>query len=115
MTDDSSQRKNKGPPLNLVTLDPRSGVLLNLQELDGFGSEMEIRMKMMHRFPTCVLSSTLVPTHVFVCSPTVIDLLLGLPQLTNFKHQFVPWLAKNQWQPGLLKKTAIGISHRLAR
>jgi len=99
--------RRDGPPLNLVTLDPRSGVLLNLQELDGFGSEMEIRMKMMHRFPTCVLSSTLVPTHVFVCSPTVIDLLLGLPQLTNFKHQFVPWLAKNQWQPGLLKKTAI--------
>ncbi|PLW04790.1 hypothetical protein PCASD_25939 [Puccinia coronata f. sp. avenae] len=95
------------PSLNLVTLDPRSGVLLNLQELDGFGSEMEIRMKMVDRFPTCVLSSTLVPAHVFVCSKAVIDLLLGLPQLTSFKHQFIPWLAKNQWQSGLLKKTAI--------
>ncbi|KAA1101292.1 hypothetical protein PGT21_015796 [Puccinia graminis f. sp. tritici] len=96
-----------GPSLNLVTLDPRSGVLLNLQELDGFGSEMEIRMKMIDRFPTCILSSALVPAHVFVCSPAVIDLLLGLPQLASFKHQFVPWLAKNQWQPGLLKKTAV--------
>ncbi|POW01688.1 hypothetical protein PSHT_12418, partial [Puccinia striiformis] len=56
---------------------------------------------------TSVLSSSLVPAHVFVCSPAVIDLLIGLPQLASFKHQFVPWLAKNQWQPGLLKKTAL--------
>ncbi|KAI7961575.1 hypothetical protein MJO28_002064 [Puccinia striiformis f. sp. tritici] len=96
-----------GPALNLVTLDPRSGTLLNLQELDGFGSTMEIRMKMIDKCPTSVLSSSLVPAHVFVCSPAVIDLLIGLPQLASFKHQFVPWLAKNQWQPGLLKKTAL--------
>ena len=76
-----------------MTLDPRSGVLLILQELDGFGSEMEIRMKMMHRFPTCVLSGTFVPTHVFVCLPTAIDLLLGLPQLTSFKPPC--WLRTN--------------------
>jgi len=88
---------------------------MNLQELEGFGLEMEIRMEMMHYFPTYVLSSTLVPTHVFVCLPTVIDLLLGLPQLTSFKHQFVPRLAKNQWQLDLLNKTAIGTSHRLAQ
>lgn len=96
-----------GPSLNVVTLDPRSGVLLNLQELDGFGSEMQIRMKMIDQFPTCVLSSTLVPAHVFICSSAVADLLIGLPQLASFKHQFVPWLAKNQWQAGLLEKTAI--------
>jgi len=86
-----------GPPLNLVTvLDPRLGVLMNLQELEGFGLVIEIRMKMMHCFPTYVLSSTLVPTHVFVCFPTVIDLLLDLRQLTSFKHHFGRWLAKNQ-------------------
>ncbi|WAQ85995.1 hypothetical protein PtA15_6A625 [Puccinia triticina] len=96
-----------GPGLALVTLDPRSGVLLNLQELDGFGAQMLVRMALVDRFPTAVLSSSLVPAHVFVCSPAVIDLLQGLPQLASFKHQFVPWLAKNQWQPGLLKKTAL--------
>ncbi|KAI9610160.1 hypothetical protein H4Q26_007159 [Puccinia striiformis f. sp. tritici PST-130] len=63
--------------------------------------------EMIDKCPTSVLSSSLVPAHVFVCSPAVIDLLIGLPQLASFKHQFVPWLAKNQWQPGLLKKTAL--------
>ncbi|MBW0461518.1 hypothetical protein O181_001233 [Austropuccinia psidii MF-1] len=93
-----------GPSLSLITLDPRSGILLNIQEMDGFGSEIEIRMKMLNKFPATVLSSSLVPAHVFICSAAVLDLLAGLPQLTSFKHQFVPWLAKNQWQPGLLQK-----------
>ncbi|KNZ55073.1 hypothetical protein VP01_2773g2 [Puccinia sorghi] len=43
------------------------------------------------------------------------NVLLGLPQLTRFKHQFVPWLAMNQWHPGLLKNTTINTPHRLAQ
>ncbi|WAQ85996.1 hypothetical protein PtA15_6A626 [Puccinia triticina] len=53
------------PGLALVTLDPRSGVLLNLQELDGFGTQMLVRMALVDRFPTAILSSSLVPAHVF--------------------------------------------------
>ncbi|KAI8443285.1 hypothetical protein BY996DRAFT_4603923 [Phakopsora pachyrhizi] len=101
------------PNPNLVTLDPRSGIILNLQELDGFGSEIEIRMRMIERYPMNVMSSNLVCAHIFICSPLVMDLLVGLNQFSSFKDQFVPWLIKNQWQPGLLEKSLTNSTKKL--
>ncbi|WAR55895.1 hypothetical protein PtB15_6B639 [Puccinia triticina] len=62
---DGKSFRSLRPGLALVTLDPRSGVLLNLQELDGFGTQMLVRMALVDRFPTAILSSSLVPAHVF--------------------------------------------------
>ncbi|WAQ91381.1 hypothetical protein PtA15_14A264 [Puccinia triticina] len=64
-------------------LDQQDG---NLRELNGFGSEMQI----------CSLRAEPSPRpRPYLCLlSAVIDILLGLPQLTSFKHQLLQQLSR---------------------
>ncbi|EGF97937.1 uncharacterized protein MELLADRAFT_84152 [Melampsora larici-populina 98AG31] len=97
----SSLDTKDSPPLTLVTLDPKSSTLLDIKEI---GQDLSLRRKLLNRFPTPVLTTSLLPTHLYLCSSLVVQLLANSleDQLRSFKIDFVPWLAKSQWQPGLI-------------
>ncbi|KAG0140818.1 hypothetical protein CROQUDRAFT_664680 [Cronartium quercuum f. sp. fusiforme G11] len=93
-------------PLTLTTLDPRTGTLLDTHEL---GPDLSLRPGLLNRFPTPVLTTSLLPTHIYLCSALVPALLNSAAEgrMRSFKHDLVPWLAKAQWQPGLIEKRLI--------
>lgn len=97
----SSLELKDSPPLTLVTLDPKSSTLLDIKEL---GSDLNLRTKLLKRYPTPVLTTSLLPTHIYLCSSLVVQLLSSSleDKLKSFKIDFVPWLAKSQWQMGLI-------------
>ncbi|KAH9816942.1 hypothetical protein DFH28DRAFT_964999 [Melampsora americana] len=97
----SSLDLKDSPPLTLVTLDPKSSTLLDIKEV---GSDLNLRTNLLKRYPTPVLTTALLPTHIYLCSSLLVQLLSNSfeDKLKSFKIDFVPWLAKSQWQTGLI-------------
>jgi hypothetical protein len=60
------------------------------------------------RYPKALLTTSLLPAHVYICSLRALKILDAIPTFHSIKEDFVPFLCKMQWQAALLKKHADG-------
>ncbi|KAH8924059.1 hypothetical protein BT69DRAFT_1333336 [Atractiella rhizophila] len=70
----------------------------------GDEEEWAFRQGMVKRFSPLIISTSLLPTHIFLCSPRVLTILHAFPFLSSFRDQVLPLVCKMQWQPSLLFK-----------
>lgn len=85
-------------------MEPTNSLLLDLKEMADFNAEDDIELRPTG-FTRTSISTSLNQTHLFICSKRVLTLLHALPhQLHSFRNDIAPFLAKSQWQKGLLDK-----------
>lgn len=88
----------------LTIMEPNKSLLLDLKEMADFDDEDDIELRPTG-FPRTQVTTALTQSHLYICSKRVLTLLQALPNhLRSFKDDLVPYLAKCQWQKGLLAK-----------
>lgn len=88
----------------LTLIEPTKSLLLDIKEMADFNAEDDLDLRRTP-FPRTQVTTALSHSHVFFCSKRVLTLMLALPpSLHSFKDDLVPFLAKCQWQRGLLEK-----------
>jgi translation initiation factor eIF-2B subunit gamma len=109
----------KGPPPILSIIEPTQNLLLDYKDLADFDDEVELRSSLFKqygfdsvrghvdfwsRYQKALLSTQLLPAHVYVLSIRALKILEAIPTFQSIKEDFVPFLAKLQWQTPLLRK-----------
>lgn len=97
------QKEAELPPL-LIAYDAKTSTLLDVRDLDEFEEDVAIRNTLIRKYPALSLSTVLQLSHVYVCSPQILQVLLRFPELKRFDDQIIPWLCKAQWQKDLLSR-----------
>ena len=64
----------------------------------------------MCRYPAATLSTKIEFAHVYVCSHRILDILLAIDHFESLRQDFIPFLAKAQWQHNLIAEHTSGAS-----
>jgi hypothetical protein len=88
----------------MVAYDSKSSRLLDIRDLDEFEDDVVLRTSLISKYPILTLSTNLNLAHIYVCSPDIIKLLKGFPELKYFEEQALRWLCKGQWQSRIKSK-----------
>lgn len=86
-----------------IVLDPRTSSLLDVKTIQDPADGIELRGDL-QAYPQASVRRDLSSAGVHICSPRILTLLNALPAMRDLDRHLVPFLAKCQWQEGLMEK-----------
>ncbi|GAA5909777.1 translation initiation factor eIF2B subunit gamma [Sporobolomyces salmoneus] len=103
----SAAQKERGPPEVLTVWDKTSERLLDVREMDEFDQdEVPIRTSLLSKYPSPTLTTSLLPTQLYIFSSLLLPLLRTtndpklLRRLKSFEsvRDLVGWIARTHWR-----------------
>ncbi|GAA6033252.1 hypothetical protein JCM8097_003017 [Rhodosporidiobolus ruineniae] len=96
--------KKDGPTEILTIYDQKSGALLDVREMDEFDDdEVPLRTSMLPKFPSPTLTTSLLPTQLYIFSSLLLPILRSPDHSRRLKHmenlrELAGWLSRLSWR-----------------
>ncbi|POY76273.1 hypothetical protein BMF94_0468 [Rhodotorula taiwanensis] len=98
------EARKDGPPEILTIYDRKSSTLLDFREMDDYDDdEVPLRTSLLSKFPSPTLTTSLLPTQLYIYSSLVLPILASPVYARRLRHiedlqTLAGWLARQSWR-----------------
>lgn len=98
------QARKDGPPEILTIYDRKSSTLLDVREMDDYDDdEISLRTSLLARYPSPTLTTSLLPTQLYIYSSHVLSILTSPLHARRLRHiedlqTLAGWLSRQSWR-----------------
>ncbi|KAK4701688.1 translation initiation factor eIF-2B subunit gamma, partial [Phenoliferia sp. Uapishka_3] len=100
------EARKDGPSEILTVFDSKTSTLLDIREMDEFDAEeVPLRTSLLARFPSPTLSTSLLPSQIYILSSALLPLLSSPAHDRRLRHmenirEFAAWISRLAWRNG---------------